>query len=173
MLQDSKSPKTVSTAQLATLFGVSAKTIATWTKLGIVARVKYGRFDLAKSVRSVVNHQKRSGAETTVATAVGSERARLLKAQADRAEMQLKLKAGELCRVSEVRDVTLRTFYVLRSGVLAAKARISNRLPHMSRADLVELDDELRDALTEIGQNKTMLTKRGPSDLPNWRNSLG
>jgi hypothetical protein len=60
MLQDSKLPKTVSTRQLATLFGVSAKTIATGTKLGIVARVKYGRFDLAKSVRTVVKHHKRS-----------------------------------------------------------------------------------------------------------------
>jgi phage terminase Nu1 subunit (DNA packaging protein) len=46
MLQQTKLPKTVSTAQLAALFGVSAKTISQWAKLGVAVRVKYGRFDL-------------------------------------------------------------------------------------------------------------------------------
>jgi phage terminase Nu1 subunit (DNA packaging protein) len=168
MLHQTKLPKTVSTAQLAALFGVSAKTVSSWAKLDVAVRVKYGRFDLARSVRAVVKHHRRSRAETTVAAAVGSQRERLLRAQADRAEMQLRQESGELCRVSEVRDVTLRTFYVLRSGVLAAKARIGNRLPHMSRTDLVEIDDELRTALTEIGQNKYNVDEAwtiGPAEL--------
>ena len=154
MLQQTKLPKTVSGSQLADLFAVSLKTLSLWQKAGTVVRTRYGVYDLAKSVRSVVKHHRRSAQEKTVAVAVGSQRERLLRAQADRAEMTLKLEADELCRVSEVRDVTLKTFYRLRAGVLAAKARIGNRLPHMSRSDLVEIDDELRAALTEIGQNK-------------------
>jgi phage terminase Nu1 subunit (DNA packaging protein) len=147
-------PQTVTTTEMSKLFGVSGKTVAAWATAGIIVRVGRGKFNLAKSISSVLKHHKRSGSETTVAAAVGSERARLLKAQADRAEMQLKLEVGELLRTSEVRHETLRTFYVVRSGVMAAKARIGNRLPHMSRLDLVEIDDELRGALTELGQNK-------------------
>jgi phage terminase Nu1 subunit (DNA packaging protein) len=148
---EKKLPETVSTAELAQLFGVSAKTVSAWAKVGIVVRAEYGRFDLSRSVRAVVKHHKRGAAEATVATAVGSQRERLLRAQADKAVMSLALETGELCRESEVRGEVMRTFYILRSGVMAVKARIGGRLPHLTRTDLEEVDGELREALTALG----------------------
>lgn len=47
-----------------------------------------------------------------------------------------------------------RQYRFVRSSVLAAKSRIGNRLPHLSRTDLVEIDDELRATLTTIGTTK-------------------
>ena len=153
MLRQPGCPKTVSGPQLAALFAVSLKTLSLWQKAGTVIRVKYGRYDLARSVRGVVN-RKRSDSETTVAAAVGSQRERLLRAQADRAEMTLKLEADELCRVSEVRHWTLRTFGVVRSAVMAVKARVGGEIPHLGREGLEVLDDRLREALTELGQHR-------------------
>jgi phage terminase Nu1 subunit (DNA packaging protein) len=147
-----KLPSTVSGPQLAALFAVSLKTLSLWQKAGIVVRVKHGRYDLARSVRAVVK-KKRSDSEPTVAAAVGSQRERLLRAQADRAEMQLQQESGELCRVSDVRHETIRTFYVLRSGVMAVKARLDSQLP-IGREGLVLLDDTLREALTELAHNR-------------------
>jgi phage terminase Nu1 subunit (DNA packaging protein) len=162
-----KLPSTVSGPQLAALFAVSLKTLSLWQKAGTVVRVRYGRYDLARSVRAVVKRHKRSASETTVAAAVGSQRERLLRAQADRAEMQLKLEAGELLRTSEVRHETLRTFYVLRSGVMAVKARIGGQLP-FGREGLALLDDSLREALGELADNRygddTLWTVR-PAEL--------
>jgi phage terminase Nu1 subunit (DNA packaging protein) len=152
VLQDSRLPKTVSGPQLASLFGVSLKTVSLWQKAGTVVRVEYGRYDLAKSIRAVVKH-KRSSSESTVAAAVGSQRERLLRAQADRAELQLKLESGELLRLSEVRHETQRTFFTVRSGVMAVKARIGGQLP-FDREGLLLLDDALREALSELAHNK-------------------
>lgn len=146
-------PQTVTTTEISKLFAVSAKTISLWANAGIIVRVERGRFNLAKSIRGFAQHHKRSGQEATVAMTVGSERARLLKAQADRAEMRLQQESGELCRVSEVRHETLRTFYIVRGGVMAMKSRIGSQLA-FDRQGLVLLDDTLREALTELAHSR-------------------
>ena len=147
-------PQEVTTTELSRLFAVSAKTVAAWANAGIVTRVGRGRFNLGKSIRAVVRHHKRTTQQMTVVSAVGAQRERLLRAQADKAEMALKLEEDELCRVSEMRNATLQSFYRVRSGVMASTARISNRLPHMSRTDLVEISAELREALTGLAEHR-------------------
>jgi phage terminase Nu1 subunit (DNA packaging protein) len=148
-------PESVSTSEMSKLFAVSGKTIAAWAKAGIVTRVAHGRFDLAASIQAFAKHAskqtQRDGGET-VAGQVGSQRARLLQLQGDRLAAQIAIEQGELLRKAAVVHEVNSTFFVVRSAVLSAKARIGNRLSHLSKHDLVEIDNELRRALTELGQ---------------------
>jgi phage terminase Nu1 subunit (DNA packaging protein) len=149
MLQETKLPKTVSTAQLAALFGVSAKTVSSWQKAGTVVRVKYGRYDLSRSVRAVI--ERKRGAETTVATAVGSERARVLKLQGDRLEQQMKVEAGELVSLAEATAVEISILRNLRSVLLALPARVGGMIA-LSRDAIEVIREEIRSALTEVAK---------------------
>jgi phage terminase Nu1 subunit (DNA packaging protein) len=98
MLQQTKLPKTVSTAQLASLFGVSAKTISAWAKLGIAVRTKYGRFELAQSVQGFARHHREAAKHTTTpGLETGQEaRARLARLKADIAEEEYRRSKGDL-----------------------------------------------------------------------------
>jgi phage terminase Nu1 subunit (DNA packaging protein) len=147
-------PQTVSTAEVSRLFGVSAKTIAAWTASGVLARVGRGKYNLAKSVRSVVKHHKRSSQQTTVAAAVGSERARLLKLQADKLELAIRIECGDLMRVSEVRHEVQKSFAGIRSGVMAVLPRVAGEVPHLGREGHAVLDDALREALNVLAHNR-------------------
>jgi phage terminase Nu1 subunit (DNA packaging protein) len=39
----------------------------------------------------------------------------------------------------------------VRAAILAVPSRVAARLPHLSRADVAEIDAEVRAALTEMG----------------------
>ena len=79
---------------------------------------------------------------------VGRERQRLLKAQADTAEMRLKLERGKLCRIEEAIAINSAVVRGLRSHMLALPARVSGRLPHLSRADIETIREEVYAVLT-------------------------
>jgi phage terminase Nu1 subunit (DNA packaging protein) len=98
MLQQTKLPKTVSTAQLAALFGVSLKTVSLWQKAGAVVRVKYGRYDLARSVQGYARHHREAAKHTTTpGLETGQEaRARLARLKADIAEEEYRRSKGDL-----------------------------------------------------------------------------
>jgi phage terminase Nu1 subunit (DNA packaging protein) len=40
----------------------------------------------------------------------------------------------------------------VRAGVLAAPSRVQQRLPHLTRSDVAEVDAELRAVLAELGE---------------------
>jgi phage terminase Nu1 subunit (DNA packaging protein) len=159
MLQQTKLPETVSTAQLGALFGVSAKTIAAWSKLGIAARVKYGRFDLARSVRAFAKHHKRSGSEPTVAATVGSARAQLLDIQTQRARFAMECEMGGWVREADVCADVTEAFRTVRDGMLRIPHRIAQDMPHLTRSDMTRIEDSTRAVLTELGAEGERIVK--------------
>ena len=145
---------TIRTGELCELFAVSRKTIEQWAKLGIVARTGRGEFDLKRSVRGFAKHMhdqaQRSGGPT-IAAAVGSERARLLKAQADKAELALKIERKDLVPFSEGVATAAAMSHLFRSSLLAARTRLGGRLS-LSRADSEIVYEWACEVLTEISQ---------------------
>ena len=63
------------------------------------------------------------------------------------------LKQANCCARARSETRLLRTFYVVRSGVMAVKARIGGQLP-FDRQGLLLLDDALREALSELAHNR-------------------
>jgi phage terminase Nu1 subunit (DNA packaging protein) len=163
MLQQTKLPKTVSTAQLAALFGVSAKTISQWAKLGVAVCVKYGRFDLARSVQGYARHH-REAAKAAPANGLetGAEaRARLARLKADIAEADYKRGKGELVDGGEIMAQLDRRMGVYWRQVDQIPWVLAGTLSFVDREMAMLLGRELRRCLSNIGYMGTRQTRTG------------
>jgi phage terminase Nu1 subunit (DNA packaging protein) len=87
------------------------------------------------------------------AAEVASERAALLKTQRQRAEFQLAQEVGKWVELTDVEANWANALRTLRSGVLTIPTRVAARVPGMTREMLYEMDQELREILTELARN--------------------
>ena len=91
-------PGHATTAELAAFFGVTDVNIAQLAKRGVVIKVAHGKYDRAASVKAYIRYlQGRAqgrGTEDVGADSYETHRARLYKARADRAEIDLWLKTA-------------------------------------------------------------------------------
>jgi len=88
------------------------------------------------------------------------ERARLAAAQADLAELKAAQLRGELVETAVVEIEWLSVVRTIRAGMLAVPSRVSARLPHLSKHDVVEIDEEIRAVLRN---------RRGPDAREHFR----
>jgi len=79
------------------------------------------------------------------------QRARLAAAQADLNELKAAKLRGELVEAAAVEAEWSAILRTVRAGMLAVPSRVAARLPHLSRAEVAEIDAEIRTALVEIG----------------------
>jgi phage terminase Nu1 subunit (DNA packaging protein) len=149
--------ETISTARLAHLLGVTSKTIAEWSARGIVCKVSHGKFDLEKSIRGFAAHMRamadaRGGKD---AETVKTERARLLRLQADRAALLLETERGLWRRRAEVVGEWNAVFQAIKAGLLAFPIRLAGELPHLSRDDMDIIRCEAEGLLDQLSDPAT------------------
>jgi phage terminase Nu1 subunit (DNA packaging protein) len=97
--------------------------------------------------------RKRASRETPRAIPLAKateQRARLASAQADLAELKAAEKRGDLLDAAEVERECSGVLRTVRAGMLAVPSRVGARLPHLTAADVDEIDREVRDALGEV-----------------------
>ena len=83
-----------------------------------------------------------------------AERARLLAAQAATAELKLAHQRGALLDAAAVEAEWSAMLRSVRAAMLAVPSRVASRLPHLTAHDISELDLEIREALTSLGNGK-------------------
>ena len=156
MLQQTKLPKTVSTAQLASLFGVSLKTVSLWQKAGTVVRVKYGRFDLARSVQGFARHHREAAKHATApGLETGAEaRARLARLKADIAEEEYRRGKGEMVDAGEIFAQLDKRMTAYWREVERIPSVIMSTLSFVDREMAMLLGRELRRCLSNIGHGR-------------------
>jgi phage terminase Nu1 subunit (DNA packaging protein) len=156
MLQQTKLPKTVSTAQLASLFGVSLKTVSLWQKAGTVVRVKYGRYDLARSVQGFARHHRAAAKPTTPpGLETGAEaRARLARLKADIAEKEYRRSTGETVDAGEIFAQLDKRMTAYWREVAQIPWVIASTLSFVDREMAVLMGRELRRCLSNIGHGR-------------------
>jgi phage terminase Nu1 subunit (DNA packaging protein) len=81
-------------------------------------------------------------------------RGRLTNVQAKLAEAKLRQLSGELVEAAAVEREWTGICRMLSAGMLAVTSRVAQRLPHLTKRDLVEIDAEIRAGLTELGAGK-------------------
>ena len=144
---------TITTADLADLFGVSTRTIRDLKTRGIIVGAG-ADFDLAASVRGYCAHLRHlatgRGGESAIATAT-AERARLASARADHVELKNARARGALLDAEAVAAEWSAILRTVRAGLLAVPSRVQQRLPHLTAHDASEIDAEVREVLGEIG----------------------
>jgi phage terminase Nu1 subunit (DNA packaging protein) len=156
-----KLPETVTAAVLADLIGVSPRSTTDLAQKGVIVRAE-GRtgFLLRESLRGYADHLRKlaggRGGEAAINVA-SAQRARLLAAQAEAAEVKNKLALGSLLEAGPVEQAWSDIVRRSRAAVLACPARCRERLGLTSH-DADEIDRELREAmrlLSEGGGNAT------------------
>jgi terminase small subunit / prophage DNA-packing protein len=145
-----KVPDSISTTEIAGLFGVSRKTVAAWTNAGILVRTGRGRFDFVRSVRGLAKHRQRS--EPSGDATAGSARSRLTEAQAIAVETKNAVARGELISEAEVDAAWAEVALLVRTAVMDGVERAAGELPHLSRTDVSVIDRVMRGALTALRQ---------------------
>lgn len=135
---------------LAARLGLSVAAVSKLASEGVIVRASRGRYRLWPSVLAYIERLRQSASGRGSPTA--DARARLLEAQAQRAEFALERERGEWLRSSEVEMHMTKMCRYLRTAVLACSARVNGRLPHLTKVDVETIDDELRQCLTEMSQ---------------------
>ncbi len=79
---------------------------------------------------------------------------RLKAAQADLAELKFAEAAGELVPAADVERRLVDVFSACKSRLLAIPSRAKQALPHLTTADVLELDKLIREALEELAEAK-------------------
>lgn len=141
------------TKELAELLGISQQKIRDLEKRGLVRKLKRNQFDVSESVRVYCEHLRgvasgRGNEEQVVSLA--DERALLAKAQRRSVEIKNEVAEGKYVEADAVEARWSEILRNVRSGVLACKSRILQRLPHLEREDGEEIEAELRDALSGL-----------------------
>ena len=140
--------KPLTALEFAGALGLSTRSVRDFVARGIVSRDADGHFPWPTAVQQYCGHIREIGAGrgTSSAMAVSSERARWLRARADRAETDNRIAAGTYVAASEVEKEWSTRFATIKRVLLAFPARLS----WLDRSARSDLDHEIRGLLELI-----------------------
>jgi len=148
---------TASLATLAKLFNLTERRIQQLARDGIIPKPeRNGRYDLVGCVQGYIKYlQDRSAGRTEIEPQdTYIERARLLKAQADKTELEVKAMNGELIAADEVESLWSGLVASFRSRLLALPVRCAHKV--LSLKTYQEIESTLRahvfEALSELSR---------------------
>jgi phage terminase Nu1 subunit (DNA packaging protein) len=129
---------------LAKALGLTVRAVNQLAVAGLMVKLGHGQYDLIASTRNYCEKMRKSD---------GGAKDRLTLAQAELAETKLAEARKELVPADQVQatwDSTLRT---LRSSIMGIPARVQAQLSHLTAHDVSIFDREIRDTLTELGND--------------------
>lgn len=152
-LLSEKSVHRIGGRDLCELLGISPAKLTQLYQAGQAVRLGHDAYDLGETVRRYVEHLRGAasgrGGDEQVAT-LTAERARLAREQADQVAMKNAALRGELVPSAEVERTWSDILRQVRARILAVPSRL--RQAHSLPGEIAEeMDRELRDALTELG----------------------
>ncbi len=137
-------------AVIAKLLKVSERRIQQLARAGTIPKAKRGEYELVGCIHGYIDYLQQLAHGRTAEAAV--DRNRLLKAQADKAELEYRMLMREVIPVIEVEEEWVRILKSLQSRLLALPMRLvqaakSNPDQFAAEADVRAL---LQDELTEL-----------------------
>ena len=141
-------------ADLCELLRLSPAALTGLVKRGIAVRMGHDAYDLGETVGNYAEHLRGvasgRGGEAETLTLTG-ERARLARAQAEAVEMKNAVARAELVRAEDVERAWGDVLRRVRSRILAVPSRV-RQAEELSPGAVLAIDQELRAALTELGE---------------------
>ena len=120
---------TVSTTEMAALFGVTGRRIQQMVQDGIFQSVSRGKFNLKEAIEAwVVERNSDIGTDADMIKAKVSKAksdARLKSAKADMEELKAKELQGKMHRSEDIKEITEDMIYTIRSGLMALPGRVA------------------------------------------------
>jgi hypothetical protein len=119
-------------AELADKLGVTLKTFESLATERVAVRIAHGQYLVFATIKNYIERLRRTATGREGESA--KEKQRLLKAQADRAEMQLKVERKDLVSFAEGVATAATMSHLFKSSLLAARTRLAGQLS-LSRSD--------------------------------------
>jgi phage terminase Nu1 subunit (DNA packaging protein) len=151
----------VTTGQLALLFGVSVRHVLRLTASGVLARrtedgeVIKGRYDLLPAIRAYCGYLRQAARlDHAGESAFRRERNKKMEAEAEVAELKLKLYKRKLHRTEDVEFVMTTMLTALKSRLLAIPSRTTRQLIGKTNSQEIHglLFGEIESALRELSE---------------------
>lgn len=152
-----KSPataETVSATELGALLDLSARRVRELAEAGVLRRHGQGRFIAEEARADYLRHLRETAAGRAAAGDGGldlvAERTRLAKAQADRQELELAVRRGQLVDSDQVKAGFIGLVTAARNRLLGVPSKAKARVPHLTVRDIEQLEDLIAEALSGL-----------------------
>lgn len=134
---------------IARLFGVSERRVQQLAKDNIIPKSVKGKYELVGCVRGYIGFlQERAFGKEVMAIDAHQERARLLKAQADKTELEVKMLSRDLIMVEEARMAWAGMVMTCRAKILSIPTRGAQIVAGLT--EFHEVENALRELANEI-----------------------
>lgn len=144
-----------SASTLAKLFNLTERRVQQLAKEGVIPRAERGKYDLVGAVRGYVKYlQERAEGRGVAPQDLHTERARLVKAQADKTEIEVAEMARALIPAERVIAAWEQLVAAFRAKCLALPSRLAPQLAAVN--EIREIKDHIgagvREALEELSR---------------------
>lgn len=159
-------------SHIANILLLTERRVQQLSKDGVIPKMDHGRYDLVQAVQGYIKYlQERSLGRPSAPEDYHTEKARLVKSQADKAELEVKTMRGELVEANAVASEWFSAVNDCKSRLLSIASKAAPILASESNAGACQtiIDDLVREALTELGSYAN--TER-EEDNPEWDEGL-
>lgn len=151
-------PTSYPVSTISKLFGISERRVQQLAQEGIIPKPDTNQYELVGCVRSYINYlQQRAFGKGSVPQDTYLERARLLKAQADMAEIELAERTGQLVTVERVEADWMEMVSACRAKMLSLPTKTAYQIAHLENPQEIEkfLKRTIYEALTEMAAHES------------------
>ena len=146
-------PTSYNVATISKLFGISERRVQQLARDGVIPKPEKNQYELVGCVRAYIDYlQKRAFGKGVAPQDTHLERARLIKAQADMAEIDLAIKTGSLVAVETIESDWSQMVSSCRSKLLAIPSKAAYQISGLEEVVEIEkfLKRTINDALSEL-----------------------
>lgn len=151
-------PTSYPVSTIAKLFGLTERRVQQLARDGIIPKPEKNQYELIGCVRSYINYlQQRAFGKGAAPQDTHFERARLLKAQADMAEIELAERTGQLVTVERIEADWVQMVTACRAKLLGIPTKTAYQIANLKDPEEVEkfLKRTIHEALLELANYET------------------
>ena len=153
----------VSGTVLGTRWGVTSRSVTELAKKGIAVRAEAGGYHEHASTLRYMQHLRKAAAGRS---GISDRRAQLIDEQTTKLKIENGIKRNSYWKAAEIIREWALTWRELCARMLAIPDRLASRLPHLTRHDLHEIDQEIRIVLQETYDAHDPVKGFSASDTP-------
>jgi len=139
---------------IAKLFNLTERRVQQLAKDGVIPKANKGKYELVSCVQGYIHYlQERAMGKDSAPQDTYTERARLLKAQADKTELEVGTLKGNLLQIEQVESSWLTMVTSCRSRLLTIPSKSAHQIAALKEPQEIErfLKRTIYEALAELG----------------------
>ena len=151
-------PTSYPVSTIAKLFGLTERRVQQLARDGVIPKPEKNQYELIGSVRSYIEYlQQRAFGKGVAPQDTHHERARLIKAQADMAEIDLAERTGQLVTVERIEADWIQMVTACRAKLLGIPTKTAYQIANLKDPEEVEkfLKRTIHEALLELANYET------------------